>query len=149
MQPALSVKTQNSSPTRTRRGLLFKRQRIVSMESYHTTESGAIGADTETPAVQAIIDRIDSLRGERAQCVAAAIQLLLTTFIKAERRHELALTPKELTILQIAGTAGYPKAAVWRSLPIIAAAGLLTWRKLNADQVEVTWLMSDSEAAQC
>lgn len=118
------------------------------MESYHTNESGAIGADEYPPAVQAIIDRIDSLPGKRAQCVAAAIQLLLTALPQAERRYELALTPTPLTILQIAGTAGYPKAAVWRSLPILAASGLLTWRKLNADQVEVTWLMSESEAAQ-
>lgn len=111
------------------------------MEVYHESATTTVAFNPRLSAKIAAC--IDALPTMREQCVAAAIEMLLTTFIETDRHHELVLTPTALTIPQIAGTAGYSAAAVWHALPIIARAGLLTWRKIDADHVEITWLLSD------
>lgn len=88
---------------------------------------------------------IDSLKDNRAEHCAAAIQMCLTTF--DGKNHHLIMEPTRLTIAQIALTAGYPKAAVWRALPMMEAAQLLRWRKLDDTAIEVTWIMLDEEIA--
>jgi hypothetical protein len=111
------------------------------MKVYHENATPTVAFNPRLSAL--IASRIDALPTMREQCVAAAIEMLLTSFIEIDRHHELTLAPTPLSIPQIAGTAGYPKAAVWHALPIIASAGLISWRKLDADQALITWLLSD------
>jgi hypothetical protein len=115
-------------------------------QAYCTTVTSTVTEEPSTPTVMdsppTLTGRaIDALPGNRAQCIAAALVMCLTRFDGT--RHLRIMEPTRLKSAQIAAKAGYPKAAVWRALPVIAAAGLIRWRKLDGMSVEITWLMVD------
>jgi hypothetical protein len=126
------------------------------MREYHETESGAMGAHESikprhpsivviTPPVTSepliwtaesddlFCRFIDALPSTAAQHCAAVIYDLLHDYTQQRVITSACRIPMAL----IAGVAGYSKAAMWRSLPIIARAGLLSWENAGHGDVAV------------
>lgn len=116
------------------------------MESYHTNDEGAIGADESfQPRHRSIViidppatfrplhwtaedddpccRVIDALPNTTVQTIASVIYDLLFDYAQ----QQIVTSPVRISIALIAGVAECSKGALWRSLPLIAHAGLLVW----------------------